>query len=318
MFPFSESAVACAWHVSCAKTKPKPTRQRFGNGTKMKPENMKSAIIRRVMRAGLLAGDIPNVSRTRPVAPTKRIHINFCAVKMNVPVIVRQCSSSTLAGCRVSIQTHRTLHRHISNDPIRGRNKAAQPRGTARVGSISNRKDGWIPLVSGLPHFDDKSPPINTQYHMNANNAQDLDAEVIVHGDGVAFAQEIFAGSHKLAADEPVSSGGTGSGPGPYEFLLAALGSCTSITVTMYARRKRWPLSGVTVWLRHSKLHAIDCADCDSRKAILDRITRSIRFGGPLTEDQRQCLLEIANKCPVHRTLTSKVNIMTRLVPQQV
>jgi uncharacterized OsmC-like protein len=149
---------------------------------------------------------------------------------------------------------------------------------------------------------------------MNSNKGQHLDAEVIVHSDGVAFAQEIFAGSHKLAADEPVSAGGTGSGPGPYEFLLAALGSCTSITVTMYARKKGWPLSGVTVRLRHSKVHATDCADCDSRKGIRDRITRGIRFAGPLTDEQCQRMLEIANKCPIHQTLTSKVNIMTRLV----
>jgi uncharacterized OsmC-like protein len=149
---------------------------------------------------------------------------------------------------------------------------------------------------------------------MNSNDGQHLDAEVIVHGDGVAFAQEIFAGSHKLAADEPVSAGGTGSGPGPYEFLLAALGSCTSITVTIYARRKGWPLSEVTVWLQHSQAHAADCADCDSREAIMDRITRRIRLGGPLTDEQLQRLLEIANKCPVHRTLTSKINIVTRLV----
>ena len=149
---------------------------------------------------------------------------------------------------------------------------------------------------------------------MNSDNAQQLDAEVIVHGDGVVFAQEIFAGSHKLEADEPVSAGGTGSGPGPYEFLLAALGSCTSITVTMYARRKGWPLSEVTVWLRHSKVYATDCADCESREAIVDQIARDIRFGGPLTAEQRQRLLDIANKSPVHRTLTSKVTIMTRLV----
>jgi len=149
---------------------------------------------------------------------------------------------------------------------------------------------------------------------MNSNNAQHLDAEVIVHGDGFAFAQEIFAGSHKFTADEPVSAGGTASGPGPYGFLLAALGSCTSITVTMYARRKDWPLSEVTVWLRHSKVYATDCADCDSREAIIDQIARDIRFGGPLTAEQRQRLLDIANKSPVHRTLTSKVNIMTRLV----
>ena len=149
---------------------------------------------------------------------------------------------------------------------------------------------------------------------MSLNNAPHLDAEVIVHGDGVVFAQEIFAGSHKLAADEPVSAGGTSSGPGPYEFLLAALGSCTSITVTMYARKKGWPLREVTVWLRHSKVYATDCADCDSRDAIIDQIARDIRFGGPLTAEERQRLLDIANKSPVHRTLTSTVSITTRLV----
>lgn len=149
---------------------------------------------------------------------------------------------------------------------------------------------------------------------MKSTDVQHLDAEVIVHGDGSALAQEVFAGSHKLMADEPVSAGGTDSGPGPYEFLLAALGSCTSITVTMYARRKEWPLSGVTVWLRHSKIHATDCAECDSREVIIDQIARDIRFDGPLTAEQRQRLLEIANKSPVHRTLTSKVDIVTRLV----
>lgn len=148
---------------------------------------------------------------------------------------------------------------------------------------------------------------------MSSNNhSPHLDAEVIIHGDGVSYTQEVFAGSHQIAADEPVSAGGTGSGPGPYEFLLTALGSCTSIAVTMYARRKNWPLSEVTVWLRHSKFYAPDCAD--SREAIIDQVSRDIRFGGPLTEEQRQRLLEIANKSPVHRTLTSKVSIMTRLV----
>src|SRR5262249_12154643 len=119
---------------------------------------------------------------------------------------------------------------------------------------------------------------------------------------------------HKLTGDEPVSAGGTDSGPGPYGFLLAALGSCTSITVTMYARKKGWPLSEVTVWLRHSKVYATDCADCDSREAIIDQIARDIRFGGALTPEQRERLLDIANKSPVHRPLTSKVSIMTRLV----
>src|SRR6516165_3546342 len=136
-------------------------------------------------------------------------------------------------------------------------------------------------------------------------------ADVVVWSEGSGFAQQIAAGPHRLRGDEPESVGGTGTGPSPYDFLLAALGSCTSMTVAMYARRKGWPLHGVTVWLRHSKTHAADCADCETKEGLLDRIERSIHFMGPLTQEQRSRLLEIANKCPVHRTLTSEIEIIT-------
>jgi uncharacterized OsmC-like protein len=139
-------------------------------------------------------------------------------------------------------------------------------------------------------------------------------ADVIVRGGAAGFAQEISAGSHRLTSDEPVAVGGTGTGPTPYELLLAALGSCTSMTVQMYARRKGWPLEGVTVWLRHSRIHASDCADCETKVGMLDRIERELRFAGPLTEEQRSRLREIADKCPVHRTLTSEIDIRTREV----
>ena len=137
---------------------------------------------------------------------------------------------------------------------------------------------------------------------------------VVVRGSATGFAQEIFAGAHRLTADEPASAGGTDTGPNPYDLLLAALGSCTSITVAMYARRKGWPLKHVTVRLRHSKIHASDCAECETREGMLDRLERDIQFAGPLTDEQRSKLLEIANKCPVHRTLTSEINIRTRLL----
>jgi uncharacterized OsmC-like protein len=139
-------------------------------------------------------------------------------------------------------------------------------------------------------------------------------ADVIVWGEGSTFAQQIAAGPHRLTGDEPESVGGRDTGPSPYVFLLAALGSCTSMTVGMYARNKNWPLERVTVWLRHSKIYAADCSECEMKEGVLDRIERDVQFDGPLTADQRSRLLEIANKCPVHRTLTSEINIRTRLL----
>jgi putative redox protein len=137
--------------------------------------------------------------------------------------------------------------------------------------------------------------------------------EVVVHGDASGFAQQIESGSHRIASDEPAESGGTDTGPSPYDLLLAALGSCTSMTVAIYARHKNWPLKDVTVRLRHSRVHAADCADCETKEGMLDRIERDIHLTGTLTQDQREKLLEISNRCPVHRTLTSEIEIQTRL-----
>ena len=135
---------------------------------------------------------------------------------------------------------------------------------------------------------------------------------MIVCGDAEGFTQKIVVGSHQITADEPKDMGGNDEGPTPYDLLLAALGSCTSITVTMYAKRKSWPLQDVTVRLRHSRIHATDCAECETKKGKIDRIELDIEFAGPLSSEQRSKLLEIAKKCPVHRTLTSETNIRTR------
>src|SRR6185295_8178632 len=137
---------------------------------------------------------------------------------------------------------------------------------------------------------------------------------VIVTGGAAGLRQEISAGAHRLTADEPESAGGTDTGPDPYGLLLAALGSCTSMTLLLYARRKQWPLEAVTVTLRHSKIHAADCEACETKVGLLDRIERDVALGGPLSDEQRARLLDIANKCPVHRTLTSEIDIRTRLV----
>ena len=139
-------------------------------------------------------------------------------------------------------------------------------------------------------------------------------ASVIVRGQATGFAQQVEAGRHRLAADEPAEAGGRDTGPSPYDLLLAALGSCTSMTVAMYARRKQWPLEGVTVRLQHARIHAEDCAECETKEGMLDRIEREISLTGPLTPEQRERLLEIANRCPVHRTLVSEIDIRTRLV----
>jgi uncharacterized OsmC-like protein len=139
-------------------------------------------------------------------------------------------------------------------------------------------------------------------------------ADVIVHGHARDFRQVIQADSHRLTADEPVADGGGGTGSSPYDLLLAALGACTSMTIGLYARRKEWPLEEITVSLWHSKIYARDCEECETKEGRIDRIEREIHLAGSLTDEQRAKLLQIADLCPVHRTLTSEVNIRTQLV----
>jgi len=143
---------------------------------------------------------------------------------------------------------------------------------------------------------------------------EEREGVVIVRGEATGFAQAIIAGPHQFVSDEPKSVGGTDSGPTPYDLLLAGLGSCTSMTIGMYARRRKWALERVTVRLRQSRVHAEDCADCETRVATLTLIERDIELEGVLDEEQRAQLLAIANRCPVHVTLTSQMNIRTRLV----
>lgn len=134
---------------------------------------------------------------------------------------------------------------------------------------------------------------------------------VVTEADPGAFGQRIYLGPHVLLADEPPSVGGDDTGPTPYGLLLAALGSCTSMTVRMYAQRKNWPLRSVGVTLRHRKIHAEDCEHCETEAGLLDQIDREVYLDGDLDADQRTRLMEIADKCPVHRTLRSEVVIDT-------
>lgn len=127
------------------------------------------------------------------------------------------------------------------------------------------------------------------------------------------WTQAVRAGAHTLRADEPKAMGGADLGPTPYDLLLAALGSCTAMTLRMYADRKGWPLRHVEVMLRHGRVHAKDCADCETEAGMVDLIVADVVVEGDLSEDQRARLLEIAGKCPVHRTLTGEIKVVAGL-----
>ena len=135
---------------------------------------------------------------------------------------------------------------------------------------------------------------------------------VVEAGEG-KFAQHVYAGRHRLRADEPLELGGADSGPSPYDLLLSALGACTAMTIRLYADHKQIPLESVSVELKHDKVHAADCAECETRDGKIDRIERVLTLQGPLDDAQRAKLLEISNKCPVHRTLESEIWIPTSL-----
>jgi putative redox protein len=132
---------------------------------------------------------------------------------------------------------------------------------------------------------------------------------VAVTTDEKKYLQDIAIGHHRLQADEPVSIGGGDAAPDPYELLLGALGACTAITVQMFADRRRWPLEKVYVRLSHAKSHAQDCAQCDSPGAKLDRVELAIELQGNLTEEQRRKLMDVADHCPLHRTLVAGIDI---------
>ncbi|SDK12451.1 OsmC family protein [Microbulbifer yueqingensis] len=131
-------------------------------------------------------------------------------------------------------------------------------------------------------------------------------------GEG-KFTQAMQSGPHQLVADEPEDFGGDNRGPGPYEYLLMGLGACTSMTIRMYADRKKIPLQRVRVILSHQRVHAKDCEDCETKEGKIDEIVREITLEGELTIEQREKLLDIANRCPVHRTLTSENVVRSRL-----
>ena len=142
------------------------------------------------------------------------------------------------------------------------------------------------------------------------------DAWIVATSDGPGFRTDITGGGFEFIADEPADVGGSGAGPTPYEYLLAAVGSCTAMTARMYANRKQWPLERVVVRMRDTPAHIKDCLDCETSAVGLRRIDRAIELVGPLTDEQRARILHIADRCPVKQTLERGVQIRTVGAPE--
>ena len=158
----------------------------------------------------------------------------------------------------------------------------------------------------------DAKQPVQVQQTQDDSVVEESNNKVIVRTDS-GFCTDILANGHSLLADEPEAVGGTNQGPTPYDLLLSALGSCTSITLRMYADRKGWPVESIIVRLTHDKIHARDCAECESAAGKVDLIEREIELTGALDDEQRARLLDIADKCPVHKTLHGEVLVKSRL-----
>jgi uncharacterized OsmC-like protein len=162
-------------------------------------------------------------------------------------------------------------------------------------------------LAAWVARYLDPLPEPRTVEDLSRDNA------VTVRTPTGTFRTEIRIGSHSIVADEPKAVGGDNLGPTPYDLLASALGACTTMTLRMYADRKRWPLEEAVVTLKHTRVHGVDEERCDEADARIDRLARELTLVGPLTSEQRQRLLEIADRCPVHRTLSAGVRIATRL-----
>jgi putative redox protein len=169
-------------------------------------------------------------------------------------------------------------------------------------------------IAAWATRYLNHSPDQSAEIPAKQGSGEHKEHVVVEEAGGGRYEQDVYLGHHFLKADEPETFGGADVGPSPYEFLLAGLGACTSMTLRMYAERKSWPLTHVRVSLSHQKIHAEDCRTCETKTGMIDRIERLISIEGDLDDAQRERLMEIADKCPVHRTLLSEILIDTRPV----
>jgi putative redox protein len=264
--------------------------------------------------AGLFAADRAEIE-TAGEATVSLAGRRFTVRREFLADIASQPQATRIANLRRAL-----LVLHAPGDEIVGIDNARAIFDAARHPKSFVSLDGADHLLSGrsdavyaaavIAAWADRYLPAPSNPQPDTQSGEPPTVVVTDAGDG-AFTQRIQVGAHTLTSDEPATVGGDNLGPTPYDLLLAALGSCTSMTVRMYAQRKNWPLRSTTVTLTHSKIHAADCETCETTSGRMDHIVREVRFDGDLDAAQRARLLEIADKCPVHRTLRSEVVVQT-------
>lgn len=259
-------------------------------------------------------------SSPTPAAPPGEVDINLAGKKFRVRKQFLEDLQQTRMQETVQNLNRALLICHSPRDRIVGIENAAQLFRLARHPKsfisldqadhlLSNREDalyvGTVLAAWARKYFGVSA---------SSSPQRDLtDNRVTVRTGRKGYQAEIIANGHRLLADEPIAVGGSDTGPPPYDYLVAALGACTGMTLRMYADRKEWPLETAVVRLKHRKIHAVDCQECETGSGKIDSIEREIELEGPLDREQRQRLLEIADRCPVHRTLQGKIVVTSTL-----
>jgi len=250
----------------------------------------------------MLAGR-PFVIRQQLLADIESIRLDQAIAELGRPLLVIHSPTDTIVGINNATEILAAARHPKSFLSLDGANHLISEDGDARyvaevVAAWANRYTSGDLAAQAQPDFIVDAPKSTTVVRTERG-----------------FRTDVVSNGFALVADEPTSVGGTNTGPTPYDYLLTALGACTSMTLRMYADRKEWPIESVTVRLTHRKVHARDCAECESAIGVVDTVDREIELVGPLSVEQRERLLEIADRCPVHKTLHGEVAVHSRLAP---